>query len=117
MRNRLFIELLLLLMPRVRFREVDTVPAVIEREPKHSLPGLKRTLKAEPSQSMSKLAQKRRVSRSTISRAVKEDLGMKSYVRRVRNLLTTRAKALRAERCPKLLNYLKHKERTCPRFC
>ena len=32
MRNRLFIELFLLWMPRVRFREVDTVPAVIERE-------------------------------------------------------------------------------------
>ena len=49
------------------------------------------------------------MSRSTISRAVKEDLGMKSYVRRVRNLLTTRSRALRAERCPKFLNHLKHK--------
>ena len=34
---------------------------------------------------------------------------MKSYVRRVRNLLTTRSRALRAERCPKLLNHLKYK--------
>ena len=34
---------------------------------------------------------------------------MKSYVRRVRNLLTTRSRALRAERCPKHLNHLKHK--------
>ena len=58
---------------------------------------------------MSKLAQKRSVSRSTISRAVNEDLDMKSYVRTVRNLLTTRFRALRAERCPKLLNHLKHK--------
>ena len=58
---------------------------------------------------MSKLAQKRSVSRSTISRAVNEDLDMKSYVWRVRNLLTTRSIALRAERCPKLLNHLKHK--------
>ena len=39
MRNRMFIELLLLLMPKVRFREVDTVLAVIERQPKHSLLG------------------------------------------------------------------------------
>ena len=39
MRNRLFIELFLLLTPKVKFREVDTVPAVIEREPKHSLLG------------------------------------------------------------------------------
>ena len=37
MRNLLFIELLLLLMPKVRFREVDTVPALIEKEPKPSL--------------------------------------------------------------------------------
>ena len=37
---------------------------------------------------MSKLAQKRSVSRSTISRAVNEDLDMKLYVSRVRNLLT-----------------------------
>ena len=66
------------------------------------LAGLKMTLKSDPSQPMSKLAQKHSVSRSTISRVVKEDLGMKSYVRRVRNLLTSRA--LRGERCPKLLN-------------
>ena len=58
---------------------------------------------------MSKLAQKRSVSRSTISRAVKEDLGMKLYVRRVRNLLTTHSRALRGERCPKVLNHIKHK--------
>lgn len=109
MRNRLFIELLLLLMPKVRFREVDTVLAVFERQTKTFLAGLKRTLKSDPSQPMSKLAQKRSVSRSTISRAVNEDLDMKSYVRRVRNLLTTRSRALRAERCPKLLNHLKHK--------
>ena len=57
-------------------------PRSDQKRTKTFLAGLKRTLKAEPSQSMSKLAQKRRVSRSTISRAVKEDLGMKSYVRR-----------------------------------
>ena len=68
-------------------------PRSDRKRTKTFLAGLKRTLKADPSQSMSKLAQKRRVSRSTISRAVNEDLGMKSYVRRVRNLLTTRAKA------------------------
>ena len=33
----------------------------------------------------------------------------KSYVKRVRNLLTTRSRAFRGERCPKLLNHLKHK--------
>jgi hypothetical protein len=34
---------------------------------------------------------------------------MKSYVRRHRNILTPQAKAIRAERCPRLLNHLKHK--------
>ena len=38
------------------------------------LAGMKSTLKSDQSQPMSKLAQKRRVSRSTISRAMKEDL-------------------------------------------
>ena len=84
-------------------------PRSDRKRTKTFLAGLKRTLKSDPSQPMSKLAQKRSVSRSTISRAAKEDLGMKSYVRIVRNLLTTRSKALRAERCPKLLNHLKQK--------
>ena len=39
---------------------------------------------------MSKLTQNRSVNRSTISRAVKEHLGMKLYVRRVRKLLFNR---------------------------
>jgi hypothetical protein len=58
---------------------------------------------------MPKLARNRFVSRSTISRAVNTDLGMKSYNRRRRSILTGRSKATRAERCPKLLNHLKHK--------
>ena len=84
-------------------------PRSDRKRTKTFLAGLKRTLKSDPSQPMSKLAQKCSVSRSTISRAVNEDLDMKSYVRRVRNLLTTRSRSLRAGRCPKLLNHLKHK--------
>ena len=84
-------------------------PRSDRKRTKTFLAGLKRTLKSDPSQPMSKLAQKRSMSRSTISRAVNENLDMKSYVRRVRNLLTTRSRALRAERFPKLLNHLKHK--------
>ena len=84
-------------------------PRSDRKRTKTFLAGLKRSLKADPSQSMSKLAKKRNVSRRTISRAVNEDLGMKSYIRRRRNLLTARSKALRVERCPKLLNHLKHK--------
>ena len=109
MRNRLFIELLLLLMPKVRFREVDTVLAVIEWEPKHSLLGWKERWSQTQASRCQNCHKSAAVSRSTISRAVNEDLDMKSYVRRVRNLLTTRSRALRTERCPKLLNHLKYK--------
>ena len=84
-------------------------PRSDRKRTKTFLAGLKRTLKSDRSQPMSKRAQMRSVSRSTISRAVKEDLVMKSYVRRVCNLLTTRSRAIRAERCPQLLNHLKHK--------
>ncbi|KAF2362962.1 Homeobox domain-like [Trinorchestia longiramus] len=58
-------------------------PCSDRKRTKTFLAGLKRTLKSDPRQPMSKLAQKRSVSRSTISRAVKEDLGMKSYNTRV----------------------------------
>ena len=47
----------------------------VRSDPKRTktfLAGLKRTMKSDPSQPMSKLAQKSSVSRSTISRAVKE---------------------------------------------
>ena len=57
---------------------------------------------------MGKLARARHVSRSTISRAVREDLGMKSFTRRRQNLLTEAARAIRRERAPKVLNLLKH---------
>ena len=83
-------------------------PRSDRKRTKTFLAGLKRTLKSDPSQPMSKLAQKRTVSRSTISRAVKEEICMKSYVRRVRNLLTTGSRVLRDERCPKFLSHWKH---------
>ena len=57
---------------------------------------------------MSKLARAIHVSKSTVSKAVKEDLGMKSFTRKRRNLLTERAKAIRRERAPKVLNHLKY---------
>ena len=84
-------------------------PRSDRKRTKTFLAGLKRTLKSDSSQPMSKLAQKRSVSRSTISRAGNEDLDMKSYARRVCNLLTTRSRALRGERCSKHVNHLKHK--------
>lgn len=70
--------------------------------------GLKRSITANPSTPMTTLAKNRCVSVSTISRTVRNDLGMKSYVRQRRHLLTAKAKAIREERCPKLLSFLKH---------
>ena len=57
---------------------------------------------------MSKLVRACHVSKGIVSRAVEEDLGMKSFTRKRRNLLTGRAKAIRRERAPKVLNRLKH---------
>ena len=79
------------------------------RRTKTFLAGLKRSIKADPTQSTSKLAKKLNVSHRIISRAVNEDLGMSSYIRRSRNLPTARSRAIRIERYPKLLNHLKNK--------
>ena len=65
--------------------------------------------KADPTQLMSILAKRHNVSHRTISRAVNEDLGMRSYVRRCRNLFTACLTATKVERCPKVLNHLKNK--------
>ncbi|QQP55053.1 Uncharacterized protein FKW44_008097 [Caligus rogercresseyi] len=43
----------------------------------------------------------------TIRTAVHKDLGMKSYARTPRHLLTDRLKPSRHERCKKVLNYFK----------
>ena len=117
MRNRTVYRLVAAFDAEGKVQRSRHSPRSDRKRTKTFIAGLIRTLKSDPSQPMSKLAQKRSVSRSTISRAVNEDHDMRSYVRRVRNLLTTRSRALGAERCPKLLNHLKHKGRTCPRFC
>ena len=73
------------------------------------LAGLKRSINRNPATSMAKLAKNRSMSRRTVARAVKLYLGMKSYVRRRRSILTERSRAIRAERSPKLLSHLRHK--------
>ena len=79
-----------------------------KRKPRF-LNGLRMSVKANPRTSMKILARDRHVSKSTISRAIREDLGMRSYVRKRLNLLTERAKEIRRERTPKVLNLLKHR--------
>ena len=53
---------------------------------------------------MTKLARDRHVSKSTISRAVRDDIGMKSYSRKRQNLLTKRESEIRRETTPKVLD-------------
>lgn len=71
------------------------------------LAGLKRSILANPRIPLIKLARDRHVSHRTIRRAVNGDLGMRSYVRRRKNLLTDKAKQLRKDRAQLLLNHLK----------
>ena len=72
------------------------------------LSGLKRSIQAKPRTPMNEFARARHVSKSTVSRAVGEDLGMTSLTRKRRNLLTERAKAIRREMTLKVLNHFKH---------
>ena len=71
------------------------------------LAGLRRSIKANPSVSMTTHAKKGNVSLSTVSRAVNKNLGMTSYTRGRRHLITNKIKIMRAERCRKLLSFIK----------
>ena len=55
------------------------------------------SLKQDLFQSMAELARKRNVSKVTISEAVRNDLGMKSYCRRRRNIFTAKSKVITKE--------------------
>ncbi len=70
---------------------------------------LKRSIKVNQCTPMTVLAKNRNVSMKTIHKAIHEDLGMSSYICQCRNLLTEKAKAIRAKQCLKLLSFLKNK--------
>ena len=78
----------------------------VKRTPRF-LVGLKRSIASNPKTPMTQLARDRHVSNRTLRRAVNQDLGMRSYVRGRKNLLTEKAKEMRKERAPLLLNHLK----------
>lgn len=61
----------------------------------------------DPTTSMTQMAKELEVSDRTVRRVVHEDLGMHSFVRTQRHLLTTAMKARRLERCKKVLAYIK----------
>ncbi len=69
--------------------------------------GLNKSIRANPGTPMTVLAKNRDVHVSTISRAIRHNLGYKSYVLKVRHLLTEPMKVVRMERCKKILNSLK----------
>jgi transposase len=80
------------------------------------LAGLKRSIMAHPDLSISRLATIRGVGRSTVQRAVKNDLGLSSYVRGRRHLLTEAMKVKRLERAQKLKRICKVKTRAIRLF-
>lgn len=75
------------------------------------LAGLKRSITANPSTPMNTLAKKRSVHRSTISRAIKTNLGYTSYKKTKKHILTAKMRAIRLSRSRKLLNQLKASRR------
>ena len=73
------------------------------------LAGLKRSINASPGTPMSVLAKKRNVDRSTVSRAIKNNIKLKAYKLYKRHTLTKKMKAKRVKNGTKLLNNLKSK--------
>ncbi len=77
-----------------------------KRTPKF-LSDLDKSIMANPGESMTSLAKKHSVHHMIISRAIRHDLGYKSYALQVRHLLTAKMKDVRVTRCKKILNSLK----------
>eukprot|EP00095_Tigriopus_kingsejongensis_P010904 maker-scaffold348_size200312-snap-gene-0.28 protein:Tk10904 transcript:maker-scaffold348_size200312-snap-gene-0.28-mRNA-1 annotation:"glycoprotein-n-acetylgalactosamine 3-beta-galactosyltransferase 1-like isoform x3" len=77
-------------------------PHKAKKRTKTFLAGLKRSIKANPAVSIRAHAARRGLSRKTMAKAIKEDLGLTSYVRGRRHLLTEKMKAVRLERSRKL---------------
>jgi hypothetical protein len=69
---------------------------------------LKTKIAKDPTTSMRKIAAELKVDPKTIRTAVHDDLGLKSYTRTPRHLLTESMKARRLERCKKVLRYIKN---------
>ncbi|QQP48557.1 Uncharacterized protein FKW44_008915 [Caligus rogercresseyi] len=68
---------------------------------------LKKKIKEDPTKSMNRLSNDLSVDSITINWAVREDLGLTSYTRTLRHLLTEDMKRKRLTRCKKVLTWLK----------
>ncbi len=71
------------------------------------LSDLDKSITANPGESMTSLTKRHSVHHTTILRAIRHDLGYKSYALQVRHLLTAKMKDVWVTRCKKILNSLK----------
>lgn len=71
------------------------------------LSGLKRSIESNPSKSLAKLSEDWGISKMTVSRVMRQDFYMRSYLRRHRDILIDRCKVIQAERSPKQIGHLK----------
>ncbi len=78
----------------------------IKRSPEF-VAAVERTVKANPGTPIRQLAKRFNVSSSTMGKTIHANLGYKSYVLRVRHLLTERQKLARVTRGTKIINSLK----------
>lgn len=72
------------------------------------LKSLEAAIKADPTVSMRRHAKELKVCQRTIGLAVHEDLGLKSFVRTPRHLLTAVMREKRLDRCKKIMAYIKY---------
>ena len=77
---------------------------------------LESKINADPTKSMLRLSKELKIDPKTIRTAVHEDLGMKSYVRVPRQLLTSTLMEKRLERCKKIRNWLRANPETVKFF-
>ena len=80
------------------------------------LGALKAKIEKDPTTSMRKMAAELQVGVRTVRRAVHDDLGLKSYVRTRRHLLTESMKARRLERAQKVMRYIRRQGPTVKIF-
>ncbi len=85
----------------------DHIPRGDKKRSLRFVAGLKKSIKANPSTPMSVLTKNCNVSVSTISRAVRDNLGHKSFILRVRHLLTYTMREKRMDKCRKIVNSMK----------
>eukprot|EP00096_Caligus_rogercresseyi_P000682 TRINITY_DN11174_c0_g1_i1.p1 TRINITY_DN11174_c0_g1~~TRINITY_DN11174_c0_g1_i1.p1 ORF type:complete len:211 (+),score=40.62 TRINITY_DN11174_c0_g1_i1:134-766(+) len=96
--------------------ERSTKPRSDRTKSPRFLAGLNRSTKKNPGTPITKLAATKNMSIYTISKAVREDLGYKSFALSVRHLLTDKQKDARVARGKDMLNFIKSSSSPSLRF-